>query len=193
MRMTFASAALAAAWIVSASLVRPAQAEPSSQEEPAVAGSAETAIDPQAHVAEVTGKLEDAFTDQFVRGTIDRGALANAIDETVQAFPEAARPKVQAHIDEVLSTSEKLVPQLSPEERADAAAPPEPLGTEEQAALRGWGWGRARGFGGVGAFGFPSMLRFGGRVHAAYGRFGRFGCRAHDPWCGLGRRAWFWR
>jgi hypothetical protein len=191
--MTFASAALAAAWIVGASLGRSAQAEPSSQGEEAIANSAETAIDPQAHIAEVTGKLEDAFTDQFVRGTIDRGALANAIDEAVQAFPEAARPKVQAHIEEVLSTSEKLLPQLSPEERADAAASPETLGTEEQAAVRGWGWRRARGFGGVGAFGFPSMLRFGGRVHSAYGRFGRFGCRAGDPWCRLGGRGWFWR
>jgi hypothetical protein len=114
----------------------------------------------QTRLAEATAKLEDLFADQFVSGTIDRAALASAIDEVVQAFAEAARARVRETIDEVIASGQQLASQMSAEERARAASAPEQLGATEDALVRGWGWHRHRGFGGFGAFGFPRMHRF---------------------------------
>ncbi len=75
----------------------PATARAESPSEPA----AESQSPEQARVADSTLKLEKAFNDQFVQGRIDRSALP--IGAAVQAFPEAARPKVQAHIDQIVT------------------------------------------------------------------------------------------
>jgi hypothetical protein len=158
MRRVFASAAAVSGVAACLALALPARADPS---DPAPATSSHAAAaDPQARLAEATAKLEDLFADQFVRGTIDRAALASAMDEAVRAFSESARAKVLEHIDDVLASAQQIASQLSPEERAAAVAAPEQLGTTEDAIVRGWGWKRARGFGGFGAFAFPGMFRF---------------------------------
>jgi hypothetical protein len=132
----------------------------------------------QQRVADATWMLESAFNDQFVRGTIDRDALAQPIHDVLEAMPEAARPKVQAHIETVLDTAEKLASQMTPEERAAAVLPPvaEKIGKTEQAQIYGWGWPSYGGWGGYGAFGFPGMYGLG------YGL----------GWGGLGLGGWYW-
>jgi hypothetical protein len=133
--------------------------------------------DGQEPTAEARAKLEDTFSEQFVRGTIDRGALASAIDEAVLSFPEAQRAEVRAHIDQVIDAGEQLASQMSLEERAQVAGP-ERLGTTSE-ALGGWGWSRGFGRGVRGGFG--------------RGFRGDFDCDWDDPWCGrFGRRGWFW-
>jgi hypothetical protein len=191
MRRAFASAAAVSGVTACLALGLPARAEPS---DPAPASSSQTAAaDPQARLAEATAKLEDLFADQFVRGTIDRAALASAMDEAVQAFAESARAKVLEHIDDVLESAQQVASQLSPEERADAVATPEQLGETEDALVRGWGWRRARGFGGLGAFAFPGMYRFARPFHRyrGHGVHG-FACGLNGTACGLGRGGWFW-
>ncbi len=110
----------------------------------------------QQRLADAALKLENAFNDQFVAGTIDRSALAGPIDEVVQAAPEAARAKISAHIDRVLETGAALASRMTPEQRAAVVTPPENIGKTEQAQLVGFGWPGAVGWGGLGAFGFPA-------------------------------------
>jgi hypothetical protein len=140
-----------------------ARAEELSAREAALATQASPATGQQ-RVADTTWKLEKAFSEQFVQGKIDRAALSGAIAEALAAMPEAARPKVNAHIEDVLEQAEKLLSQMTPEQRAEAAAPPPPekVGTAEQAQVVGWGWPGMGGWGGLGAFGFPGMFGFGG-------------------------------
>jgi hypothetical protein len=129
--------------------------EPSTQASPASG---------QQRVADATLKLENAFSDQFARGKIDRTSLAGPIGEVLDAMPEAARPRVKEHIELVLQNGERLASQMTPEQRADAVTPPqaESVGKTAQAqVVAGWGWGGMAGFGGFGAFGFP-MMGFGG-------------------------------
>jgi hypothetical protein len=126
----------------------------------------------QGQVAATTLRLEKAFSDQFVRGDIDRGALTGAIEDVLQAVPETARAGAQEHIDRVIATGQKLAAQMTPEQRAEAAAPPSP---EQSGQLRqfvgGFGWPGAAGFGGLGAFGFPG-LGVGGFGFPGFGGFG---------------------
>jgi hypothetical protein len=126
---------------------------------PVLSAQAEPAPADQARIAETTRKLEDAFRDQFLTGNIDRRALSAPIAEVVRAMPEAARPRVREHIDEVLRTGADLAARMTPEERAAASAPPAPETTSktQQAIVSGWGWPNYGGFGGYGAFGFPGM------------------------------------
>jgi hypothetical protein len=130
-----------------------AQAEPASDAQ----ASRSTSENP---MAATTLKLEKAFSDQFVKGQIDREALAPLVRDVIQATPEAAQPRVQAHIDAVIARGELQASQLTPEQRAQVAAPPPASDTVGQ-ILAGWGWPGAVGFGGLGAFGFPGM-GFGG-------------------------------
>jgi hypothetical protein len=133
-------------------------------------------------------RLENAFNDQFIAGKIDRDAMAGLIDDVVQATPEEARPKMIAHIDQVLAVGANLAARMTPEQRTAVAAPPaaESVGKTQQAQLVGWGWPGAVGWGGFGAFGFPAFgafgLGFGGLGFAGLG-FGGFACGAG---CGLG-------
>jgi hypothetical protein len=124
----------------------------------------QASTDGQARIADATLKLEEAFSVQFTRGQIDRAALQGPIDDVVQAMPEAARPKVQQHIGDVLDTAEKLTSQLTAEQRAQVAAAPsqDHVGHLEQFLAGGWGWPGAMGWGGLGAFGFPGMFYGGG-------------------------------
>jgi len=124
--------------------------------------------DTQARMAESTLKLERAFSDQFVRGAIDREALSRPIQDAVQSFPEAARPEVQEHIDAVIDLGAQAAAQMTPEERADLAQPPEKLDKSQQDLIGGWGWpGGGMGWGGMGGFGFPA---WGGGWGGGFGR-----------------------
>jgi hypothetical protein len=135
----------------------PSAAQADSNAQPA----AESPSSGQARIADTTLKLEKAFADQFVQGKIDRSALP--IDEVIQAFPEAARPKVQAHVDQILTTGEKLASQMTPEQRTEAVTPPaaEKVGKTAEAQVAAWGWPGYAGWGGYGAFGFPGMYGYG--------------------------------
>ena len=117
----------------------------------------------QGQVAATTLRLEKAFSDQFVHGNIDRGALTGAINDVLQAMPETARAGAQEHIDRVLATGQKLAAEMTPDQRAAAATPPSPeqLGQLKQ-FVGGFGWPGAAGFGGLGAFGFPAFGGWGG-------------------------------
>ena len=113
----------------------------------------------QARIADATMKLENAFNEQFVHGSIDRGALSGPIYDVIQAMPEAARPNVQAHIERVVQAGARLASLMTPEQRAQvtASAAPENLGATQQAQIAAYGWPYAGGWGGYGAFGFPGF------------------------------------
>jgi hypothetical protein len=117
----------------------------------------------QARIAGATAKLESVFADQFVRGQIDRAALTGPIDEVIQSMPEAARPRVAQHIDQVVDAAEKLAPQMTAEQRVSAAKAPseDKIGHLEWGLVNAWGWPAGFGWGGLGAFGFPGMYGFG--------------------------------
>jgi hypothetical protein len=117
----------------------------------------------QARLARATMQLETAFDYQFARGAIDPVALSGAIDDVLDATPEPARPRVQVHIEEVLRAGERMVPEMTPAERAQETASPalESLDKTRQAQITAWGWPRAAGWGGLGAFGFPLMYGWG--------------------------------
>jgi len=117
----------------------------------------------QGQVAATTLRLEKAFSDQFVHGNIDRGALTGAINDVLQAMPETARAGAEEHIDRVIATGQKLAAEMTPDQRAAAATPPSPeqLGQLKQ-FVGGFGWPGAAGFGGLGAFGFPAFGGWGG-------------------------------
>jgi hypothetical protein len=192
MRFRLASAVVFAGVALGVALGGTARTGAYAQDE-ATAGSPAATSGGQARIADATAKLEDAFAEQFVRGAIDRGALASAIDEAVQAFPEAAREKVQAHIEELIEDGQAAAPQLTAEERAEAVAPPERLGATEQAMIDGWGWRQGRGFGGYGAFGFPGMFSYGHRAHRhAYRHSARLCGWGGGRWCGFGGTGWYW-
>jgi hypothetical protein len=154
MKMKYTPVALSTGLAVGLALASSARAEPSSSQ-PA----------DQARVAEVTLNLERAFSDQFVRGQIDRDALSSKIDDVVQAVPESARPTVKAHIDRIIAVGSQAALQMLPEARAEMAAPParEKISSTAQAWLGGFGWGfpNVAGWGGLGAFAFPTMYGFG--------------------------------
>ena len=144
MKTTYLSAALSAGVALSLAFCPAARAEASPN-----AG--------QARIADATLKLEKAFNEQFVHGSIDRSALSGPIDEVIRAMPEAARPNVQAHIERVVQEGAGLAPLMTPEQRAQVTAspPPEKLGATQQAQIAAYGWPYAGGWGGYGAFGFP--------------------------------------
>jgi hypothetical protein len=107
-------------------------------------------------LADATLALEHTFSDQFVKGAIDRSALAAPIDDVLQATAEPYRRRFRRHIEDVLQTAEQTVTTTTPEQRAKVAAAPETLGETQQAVIGAWGWPGAAGWGGYGAFGFPT-------------------------------------
>jgi hypothetical protein len=113
----------------------------------------------QARIAGTTLRLEQAFSEQFVKGQIDRDALAPLVSDVVQAMPEETRPKVQSHVEEVLAAGQALAGRMTPEERARVAAPPaaSEMGKARIGVITAWGWPSQAGWGGLGAFGFPGM------------------------------------
>jgi hypothetical protein len=167
MRLTYVSLALSAGVALGLTFGAAARAEPAARQvDPAAQGVSTSEASPpaeQARLAEVTLKLEQALNDQFARGTIDRNALSGPVDEVLQAMPEAARPKVQLHIAQVLLGAEKLASMMDPGDRAQAVASPalETIDKTRQAQIAAWGWPGAVGWGGLGAFGFPAMGTFG--------------------------------
>jgi hypothetical protein len=186
MKMKYVSVALTAGLALGLTLGCVAQADTSTHES---SSSQAAPRDGQARLAETTQKLEDAFADQFVHGRVDRSSLAAPIGDVVKAMPEAARPKVQQHIDQVLDAGEKLTSTMTPEQRAALATPPaaEKVGKTQQAQLAAWGWPGTAGWGGYGAFGFPNMYTLGG-LNCGVGL---------STWCGagwnnLGAGGWFW-
>jgi hypothetical protein len=135
----------------------------------------------QQRLADAALKLDNAFTDQFKAGKIDRSALATHIDDVIQATPEKARPGMSEHIERVIAAGASLTARMTPEQRALAVAPaasPESIGKTQQAQLAAFGWGGlgAGWGGGFGAFAFPAFgLGFGGLGFGGLG-FGGFGC-----------------
>ena len=122
MRMTYAWVALSTGAALGLTFTAAAGAEGSAgHTDPAQELSASEGSAPveQARLAEVTLKLEKAFDDQFVRGAIDRDALSGPIGDVLQAMPEAARPRVQVHIAEVLRAGERLVEDALRKARSD--------------------------------------------------------------------------
>jgi hypothetical protein len=201
MRMSYASVALSACVALGLTFGAAARAEPS-------AGQADTARDlsasqasmpaEQARLANATLKLERAFDDQFVSGAIDRTALSSPIDEVLRAMPEAARSKVQVHIQQVLQGAEKLADEMTPAQRAQATTAPalETIGRTQQAQIGAWGWPGAAGWGGLGAFGFPGMYGYGSGYSCGYSSqsvngfgYGTGGCTPYGY--GLGGGGWF--
>jgi hypothetical protein len=149
-------------------MIGSAWAEDAVQPEPQAAAG-------QARLAETTQKLESAFSEQFVAGRIDRAALAPLVSEVVQSMPEAAKPKAQSHIDQVIQHGETLASQMAPDERALIAAAPavENIGTTQAAQVAAWGWPGYAGFGGLGAFGFPgNCIPYGTGYAVPYGGIG---------------------
>lgn len=143
----------------------------------------------QAHIADMTGQLENAFAKQFEQNAIDQAALTRLISDVVQAFPEAAQARVKIHIDEVFETGKKVASQMPSDQRTKAVTPPpkEQLGRTQQGQLAGWGWGSPYGFGGLGAFGFPSMYNYWGTYPSlGYG----YGTGYYGTGLGLG--GWYW-
>ena len=148
------------AWVVlSAGVALGLASAPAAWAEPA-AGQGDAG---QARIADATLKLERAFDEQFVQGSIDRSALSGPIDEVLRAMPETVRPSVQVHIARVLDVAERLASQMTPEQRVQVATPParESVGQSVQAQVAAWGWPGAAGWGGYGAFGFPSYGGYG--------------------------------
>ena len=180
MKRNFATVALCAGVGLGLTAVCSAQAEPSS--EPGNAAQASVPAE-QARLGQATYNLDNAFRDQFVQGNIDRAALSDRINDVVQAMPEAARPKVQAHIDQVLRAGAQVASEMTPEQRVQVSAPvsEERIGKTQAAWLGAFGWPGYAGFGGYGAFGFPSA--FGTGCGLGWGACG---------YGGLGLGGWYW-
>jgi hypothetical protein len=176
----YASVALSAGVALGLTLACSARAEPTTQNDQQGSEAQRGLPAEQVRIAEATLNLENAFRDQFVQGKIDREALAQPIAQVVQAMPEAARPKVQAHIDAILAGGERDVAAMTPAQRAQVAAPPETLGKTQAAIIMGWGWPGMAGWGGFGAFGWPGMNMFG------------TGCGFGACGLGLGMGGWYW-
>jgi hypothetical protein len=206
---TYTSVALSAGLALGIAILgSAARAEETSAAEGSAAQASPQAA--QQRVAEATRKLESAFGDQFVNGKIDRSALAQPIADVIDAMPEAARPKVKDHVENVLQLAEKLSPQLTREQRSAVVEPPPPekVGTTQHAIVTAWGWPGYAGWGGYGAFGFPGMYSlgwgvgwpgwgyglgygtaYGASTYSAYGSaYGLGGL----GWGGLGWGGWGW-
>jgi hypothetical protein len=181
MKLSYASVALSAGVALGLSLACSARAEPTPPQGSDPHGALS---EQQVRIAEATLTLENAFRDQFVQGKIDREALSGPIDQVVQAMPEAARPRVQAHIDAILAGGARAAAEMSPEQRAQAAAPPaaETVGKTQAAIIAGWGWPAFGGFGGYGAFAWPTTYMYGGGCGMGFGACGY----------GLGMGGWYW-
>ena len=149
----------------------------------------------QEQIAKTTMALENEFSRQFSEGNINPEALSPSIDQVLQSMPEQARPKVQQHIQQVIEQSKDLASQMSPDERKQVATPPssEQVGKTTQGLVSSWGWPSCGGFGGVGAFGFPSMY-YGTNWYAnpyGYGNWYSRDRREYSDY-GLSRGGWYW-
>jgi hypothetical protein len=178
----YASVALSAGVALGLTLAGSARAEPTTQNDQQGSEAQRGLPAEQVRIAEATLNLENAFRDQFVQGKSDRDALAAPIAQVVQAMPEAARPKVQAHIDAILAGGARATAEMTPEQRARVAAPPETVSKTQAAIISGWGWPAATGWGGLGAFAWPATYMFGGGCGLGFGACGY----------GLGMGGWYW-
>jgi hypothetical protein len=152
--------------------------DPSTQETTSRTSSPGGPVD-QAKIAQTTLKLENQFTEQFANGRIEREALQGAIDDVIQAMPEEARPKVEQHIADVLAVGDKLVSEMTAEQRAAVTTPPSNEQTGEvHDTVVAWGWPGAGTWGGYGAFAFPTM-------YFPYG-YGAGLALGYNPWSGCG-------
>jgi hypothetical protein len=135
-----------------------ADASPTQQASGSSQSASQVAAAPdQARIADTTWKLESAFSDQFVKGRIDRAALAPLVDDVVQALPEPVRSQAQTHIEGVIAKGEQAATHMTPEQRAQLATPPtaEKAGKAMIQIIGYWGWPGYAGWNGFGAFGFP--------------------------------------
>jgi len=146
-----------------------------------------TPPDPQQRIASTTLALEKAFDVQFVKGQVDRDSLQPLVYDVLQAMPDDMRPRVESHIYDVIARGQKDAAEMTPDQRAQIAAPvsADKLGPQQVEIIGAWGWGGPAfggagyglgygglgygagygagyglGWGGLGAFGFPGS--FGG-------------------------------
>jgi len=136
-----------------------AQADTATQQ---AAGSSQSASQvsaapDQARIADTTWKLESAFSDQFVKGHIDRAALAPLANDVVQAFPAAVQSQARAHIDTIIAKGEQAAAQMTQAQRTQLATPPaaDKAGKGVLQLISSWGYPSYAGWGGFGAFGWP--------------------------------------
>ncbi|HEX8792298.1 MAG TPA: hypothetical protein VF765_15190 [Polyangiaceae bacterium] len=123
-------------------------------------------IDPQQQrLASATLALEMAYDVQFVKGQVDRQALEPLIYDVLQSMPDDKRSQAQAHIYDVISRGERDASAMTPEQRAQVAAPvsADKMGSDQVDIIGAWGWGMPA-FGGFGVgLGFPGAgLGWGG-------------------------------
>jgi hypothetical protein len=133
----------------------------------------------QRHLASASFALENAYDVQYAKGQVDANALQPLIYDVLEAMPEQARPQAQAHIYDVITSGEKDAKNLTPEQRAQVAAPvsADKMGPQQVEQIGAWGWGGlgmgglgygaaygagyGLGWGGLGAFGFPGYAGLG--------------------------------
>jgi len=111
----------------------------------------------QDRLTTATQNLDKAFSDQFVKGQIDRDSLAPLAQQVVDATPEAQRPQAQARIDATIAHGVEQVAQLTDEQRAQIAGAHAKnqvqidwYGGAGYGWAPGWGWGGYGGWGGWG-------------------------------------------
>jgi len=80
--------------------------------------------DQQRHLASATLALESAY-------------------DVLDAMPEQARQEAQKHIYDVISSGQKDAKDLTPEQRAQVAAPAsaDKVGAQQVEQIGAWGWG----------------------------------------------------
>ncbi len=126
----------------------------------------------QDRLSTASKNLDKAFSDQFVKGQIDRDALAPLASAVIEATPEALRPQTQAHIDAMIAHGVEQAAQLTAEQRAQIAA----AHAQNQARIEWYGgfgygypyagWGYGLGYAwpayGYGAYGYGLGLGYAG-------------------------------
>jgi len=105
----------------------------------------------QQRIASTSLTLEKAFDVQFVKGHIDPDALQPMIDDVLQSMPDDKRDDTRAHIYDVIARGQKAASEMTPEQRAQLAAPvaADKLDPQQVDIIGSFGWGWPA-FGGVG-------------------------------------------
>jgi len=105
----------------------------------------------QQHIASTTLALEKAFDVQFVKGHVDADALQPLINDVLQSMPDDMRADTKTHIYDVIAKGQQAASEMTPEQRAQMAAPvaADKLGPQQVDIIGAWGWGWPA-FGGAG-------------------------------------------
>jgi len=145
MKSTFTSVVLSAGLALTAA---GCAADPSVEQ----SQTAKPSVSPaQQRIASTSLTLEKAFDVQFVKGHVDSDALQPMIDDVLQSMPEDTRESTRAHIYDVIARGQKAASEMTPEQRAQLAAPvaADKLDPQQVDIIGAFGWGWPA-FGGVG-------------------------------------------